>query len=86
MHYSFVSTAALLALASSVVGQIFDDVTSPTFDQVIPADEPFDIIWVPAGINGTITITLLQGPTNTSLATGPVIKCMSHAPLWNRNH
>jgi len=73
MRYSFVS-AALLALASSVVAQIFDDITSPTEDQVIPADEPFNIVWEPAGVDGTITITLLQGATNTSLQTGPVIK------------
>jgi len=72
MRYSFVF-AALLAVASSVVGEIFPDVSSPTVDQVIPAGVSFDIIWVPAGVDGTISITLLQGATNTSLATGPVI-------------
>lgn len=73
MRYSFVS-AAILALASSVVGEIFDDIILPTTDQIIPAGKPFNITWLPAGVDGTITISLLQGPTNISLATGPVIK------------
>lgn len=74
MRFSVFSASAVLALASAVVGQeFFDSITSPTRDQVIPAGVPFDIIWVPEKVEGTIKITLLQGPTNTTLATGPVI-------------
>src|ERR1700709_1236210 len=54
MRYSFVS-AAVLALASSVFGQgFFDSITSPTRDQVLPLGQPFDIIWAPEGVTGTI--------------------------------
>jgi hypothetical protein len=78
MRYSFLS-AAILALSTPVVfAQFFDSITSPTRDQIIPVGEPFDIIWAPEGVTGTISITLLQGKTNITLQEGPIIKgsCM----------
>jgi len=74
MRYSFLS-AAILALTSPVVfAQFFDSITSPTRDQIIPVGEPFDIIWAPEGVTGTISITLLEGKTNITLEEGPIIK------------
>jgi len=74
MRYTFVS-AAILALAASTVAQFFDSISAPTKDQTIPAGQPFDIVWAPEGVTGTITIQLMQGSTNVTLNAGPVIKC-----------
>lgn len=75
MRFSFVS-AAVVALSSSAFAQYFDAITSPTQDQVLPAGVPFKIIWAPEGVTGTISITLLQGQTNITLAPSTVIGCM----------
>jgi hypothetical protein len=81
MHYSLIS-AALVALVSSVVAQTagFDTITSPTLDQDIPAGSSFDIVWEPESVDGTVTITLLQGATNSTLEAGPVIAGRHHPP------
>lgn len=74
MRYSFLS-AAFLAFASSVVAQTagFDAITAPTQDQNIPAGSTFDIVWQPGNVTGTITLTLLQGATASTLEAGPVV-------------
>jgi len=73
MRYSAVSVA-VLALASSVVGQFFDNILTPTRDEVLNAGEPFDITWAPEGVDGTIKLILWQGKDNLTLQTGPTIK------------
>lgn len=77
MRFSYL-TAAVLALASSGCAQeFFDSITSPTRDQVLPAGKPFDIIWAPEKVEGTIKITLLEGKTNITLIPGPIIASQS---------
>jgi hypothetical protein len=75
MRYSFIS-AAILALSSSVFAQTtgFDPISSPTQDQNVPAGTSLDILWQPSTTyTGTITITLLEGATPSTLALGAVI-------------
>ena len=85
MRYSFIS-AAVLALVSSVLAQTagFDAITSPTQDQNIPAGSSFDIIWQPGTVTGTITITVLQGATTSTLQAGAVIASQYPLPLCRK--
>ncbi|RDL36732.1 uncharacterized protein BP5553_06084 [Venustampulla echinocandica] len=66
---------ALAALASSVVAQTagFDVMTSPTQDQEIPAGSSFDIVWTPGSVEGTISITLMQGEAPKLLLLGETV-------------
>jgi hypothetical protein len=77
MRYSFVS-AAILALVSSVFAQTanFDAITSPTQDQIVALGSPLDIVWEPGNYTAsgvTVSITLLQGQTPSTLAEGPLV-------------
>jgi hypothetical protein len=76
MRYSFIS-AAILALSSSVFAQTsgFDAISSPTSNQNVPAGTSLDIVWQPStNYTGTVTITLLEGSTPSTLVIGPVIQ------------
>jgi hypothetical protein len=76
MRYSFIS-AAILALSSSVFAQTsgFDAISSPIQDQNVPAGTSLDIVWQPStNYTGTVTITLLEGATPSTLALGPVLQ------------
>jgi len=75
MRCSIVS-AAVLALASSVVAQTsgFDAITAPTQDQQIAAGSNFTIVWTPSPggyDNDTISITLLYGTSASTLQLAP---------------
>jgi hypothetical protein len=75
MRYSFIS-AAILALTAGVFAQTtnFDPITAPTQDQNVPAGTSLNIVWQPSTTyTGTITITLLEGSSPSTLALGPVI-------------
>ncbi|OIW35161.1 hypothetical protein CONLIGDRAFT_43356 [Coniochaeta ligniaria NRRL 30616] len=66
----FTSTAAILALASSVFAQTpgFDVISKPTKDEVIPAGSTYLIDWEPSSNwTGTVTIDLLGGPDQAGL-------------------
>jgi len=61
MQYTYIS-AAFLALASTVAGQVFfDAIQTPQRDEVLPAGKPFDLAWNPLDVKGTATIQLLNG-------------------------
>jgi hypothetical protein len=75
MRYSLAS-AAVLAFVSSVLAAAtpgFDAISKPTQDQIINAGESLDIVWAPDNVTGTVTITLLQGGTPSTLSFGPVV-------------
>lgn len=74
MRYSLISAA--LALASSVFAQTpgFDAISSPTQGQSVAAGSTLDIVWDPANYTGTVTITLLEGGSPSTLSLGPVVK------------
>ncbi|KAE8447490.1 hypothetical protein EG329_010763 [Mollisiaceae sp. DMI_Dod_QoI] len=75
MRFSTIS--AILAFAASTYAQTagFDAITAPTQDQNVAAGSTLDIIWEPsANYTGTVTITLLEGATPSTLEKGPVIK------------
>ena len=57
------TTAALLAFAATATAQIagFDVFSQPPNGTTIPAGSTYDIEWAPAGVTGTVTITLLGG-------------------------
>jgi len=66
-----VSAAALLAFASSALAQTadFDAILTPTKDAIVPAGSTFDVTWTSiAKYSGSVTLSLLGGKTNTSLA------------------
>lgn len=75
MHFSTVS--AVLAFAVSAYAQTagFDALTSPTQDQTVAAGSTLDIIWEPTALynKDTVTITLLQGTTPSTLSTGATV-------------
>jgi len=74
MQFSYIS-AAFLALASTVVAEVyFDAIQTPARDEILPAGKPFDLVWTPLDVTGTATIQLLHGLTNTTLQLGPIIK------------
>lgn len=74
MRFSFTSATVLALFASVASCQFFDNILTPTADENVPASQPYDITWESAGVKGTISISLLQGKTNITLQTGPVIK------------
>lgn len=73
----------LLAAAALVVAQTpgFDAISAPTQDESINAGSSFEIIWEPAAQDGTITITLLQGASPSTLQLGPVVAGTGYLPL-----
>ncbi|RDW74001.1 hypothetical protein BP5796_07443 [Coleophoma crateriformis] len=73
MRYSFLS-AAVAALASFASAQTagFDAISKPTSGQILTAGSPFQIVWAPTA-EGTITITLLQGATASTLQLGQTV-------------
>jgi len=76
MQFSIVS-ALLLAAASSVVAQgptaHFDVLTVPAQGQVIPGGSSFTVEWQPNNVDGTVTLTLIQGAAANLLEKGPVL-------------
>lgn len=75
MKFSLV--AVLAATAASVIAQTpgFDVTSTPTQDQTIKAGSSLEIVWEPATEKGTVTITLLQGASPSTLQLGPVVAC-----------
>jgi hypothetical protein len=77
MHSSFIKSCLLaLATASTVVAQTtgFDAFTQPlTPGTSIAAGSTYTIKWTPSSPAGQISITLLEGASNTTLQLGPVI-------------
>lgn len=74
------SNAALLALVSRVVAQIdgFDAITKPTKNEVLEAGSTYQITWdYSAQYAGTISITLLEGDTPSTLELGDTIASKS---------
>ena len=72
----FFRYCVFLAIINIVVAQTagFDEITSPTQDQILPAGSSVDIVWTSSTqYAGTITITLLQGSTSSALSVGNVI-------------
>lgn len=83
MQFSII--AATLALAASVCAQTagFDPITAPTQDQTMAAGSTLDIVWEPTAnySSDTVTITLLQGATPSTLELGNVVKGMFDASI-----
>lgn len=82
MRFSTIS--AVFGLAASVRAQFnptagFDVLTSPTQDQTVAAGSTLDIIWEPTAAfdKETVSITLLQGSTPSTLVAGDVITSTS---------
>jgi len=69
------SVVAVLAAASSALAQTagFDAISKPTEGQVLTAGEPFEIVWAPNGLAGTISIHLIQGTAANNLMMGPSV-------------
>lgn len=69
------SVVAVLAAASSALAQTagFDPMSKPTEGQNLTAGEPFDIVWDPNGLAGTISIRLIQGTAANTLMMGPSV-------------
>lgn len=71
----FASTAAFLALISSVFAQTegFDAITSPTEGQILQAGQTYTITWDPTAEynSDTVTIRLLQGADQNTLDFNP---------------
>jgi hypothetical protein len=75
MRFSTIS--AVLAFAASTYAQTagFDPITAPTQDQNVAAGSTLDIVWEPsANYTGTVSITLLEGATPSTLTLGNVVK------------
>jgi hypothetical protein len=77
MRSSLIKSCLLaLATASTVVAQTagFDVFTQPlTPGSTIAAGSTYTIEWTPSSPAGTISIVLLEGPSNTTLQIGPTI-------------
>ncbi|CAG8974439.1 hypothetical protein HYALB_00004135 [Hymenoscyphus albidus] len=70
---------ALVAFATSAIAQEatagFNPITVPSRDQTLPAGSSFDITWIPSGASSdaTISITLMQGETPSTLQLADVV-------------
>ncbi|CAG8950523.1 hypothetical protein HYFRA_00007020 [Hymenoscyphus fraxineus] len=70
---------ALVAFASSAIAQEatagFNPITVPARDQTLQAGSSFDITWIPSGASSdaTISITLMQGETPSTLQLADVV-------------
>lgn len=74
------SAAAFLALISHVVAQTdgFDAITKPTYNEVLTAGSAFEVTWdYDSQYDGTISISLLEGATATTLELGDTVASMS---------
>ncbi|ROW11482.1 hypothetical protein VMCG_01570 [Cytospora schulzeri] len=70
------SAAAFLALISHVLAQTsgFDAITKPTSGEVLAAGSTFQVVWdYDSQYAGTVSITLLEGKTATTLELGDTV-------------
>lgn len=77
------SAAAFLALMSHALAQTsgFDAVTKPTSGEVLTAGSTYQVTWdYNSQYDGTISITLLQGDTDTTLEVGDTVASKSLSP------
>jgi len=75
MRFSTISAVCAFAAAAYAQTAGFDALSSPTQDQEVAAGSTLDIIWEPTATynNDTVTITLLEGSTPSTLSTGPIV-------------
>lgn len=76
MKFTISSIVALATFLGSALAQTegFDSITVPTNNQALTAGETLDITWeYSSAYDGTVTIVLLQGASQSTLEIGETI-------------
>lgn len=75
MRFSIISAVCAFAATAYAQTAGFDALSIPTQDQKVAAGSTLDITWEPTAAynKDTVTITLLQGSTPSTLSAGPIV-------------